>query len=173
MCRHPTSIGGIPDVDFGTWVAPFVMSGINTRIVHRTNALSGRAYAPTFTYDEAMLMGRGLKVGRCHRMAAGLAGFIARGCHPSGARGTRALRAAQARRGPEPDVARKGFFDLRFFARRRRAARYAPGHGPTAIQARLDRQKMLGQAAACSRSTSTRPHVRRFWTARHDLRATD
>ena len=31
------------DVDFGAWVAPFVMAGINTRVVHRSNALAACA----------------------------------------------------------------------------------------------------------------------------------
>src|SRR5258708_23468656 len=68
------------DVDFDAWVAPFVMSGINTRIVHRTNALSELAYGADFTYEEAMVMGRGLK-GRfaATAMTAGLSGFMAAG----------------------------------------------------------------------------------------------
>ena len=37
------------------------MSAINTRIVHRSNALSKHGYGKDFTYDEAILTGPGLK----------------------------------------------------------------------------------------------------------------
>jgi short subunit dehydrogenase-like uncharacterized protein len=30
--------------DFKAWIAPFVMSAINARVVQRSNALSGQAY---------------------------------------------------------------------------------------------------------------------------------
>ena len=43
------------------WTAPFVMGGINTRIVRRTNALSNFSYGKTFSYKETQVMGRGLK----------------------------------------------------------------------------------------------------------------
>jgi short subunit dehydrogenase-like uncharacterized protein len=138
------------DVDFGAWVAPFMMSGINTRIVQRTNALSERAYGADFTYDEAMLMGRGLK-GRLAAiaMSAGLAGFML-------AAAIRPARAALERfvlpkpgEGPSPKAQRKGFFDLRFLGttadgrqiRTKVTGDRDPGYGSTG--------KMLGQAAAC------------------------
>jgi short subunit dehydrogenase-like uncharacterized protein len=112
--RQPDVRSAQFDVDFGAWVAPFVMSAINTRIVQRTNALSKQAYGADFTYDEAMLMGRGLK-GRfaAAAMAAGLSGFLL-----AGAIGP--VRAALERfvlpkpgEGPSPEAQRKGFFDLR------------------------------------------------------------
>ena len=91
------------------------MSGINTRIVQRTNALSEQAYGADFTYDEAILMGRGLK-GRiaATAMAAGLYGFLLAGA-------IRPARAALERfmlpkpgEGRAPRHSAKGFFDLRF-----------------------------------------------------------
>ncbi len=42
-----------------SWVAPFVMAAINTRNVHRSNALLGHSYGEDFTYDEMMLTGDG------------------------------------------------------------------------------------------------------------------
>jgi short subunit dehydrogenase-like uncharacterized protein len=39
----------------GRWTAPFVMAGINTRIVRRTNALLGYPYGRDFRYEESML----------------------------------------------------------------------------------------------------------------------
>jgi len=78
--RQPNVRSAQFDLDFGAWVAPFVMSAINTRIVLRTNALSEQAYGAAFTYDEAMLMGRGFEgmLGAA-AMTAGLAGFMLAG----------------------------------------------------------------------------------------------
>jgi short subunit dehydrogenase-like uncharacterized protein len=41
----------------GRWTAPFVMAGINTRIVRRTNALLGYPYGRDFRYNESVLTG--------------------------------------------------------------------------------------------------------------------
>lgn len=42
------------------WTAHFVMGNINTRVVHRSNALKGKAYGQAFRYDEAIAVGGGL-----------------------------------------------------------------------------------------------------------------
>jgi short subunit dehydrogenase-like uncharacterized protein len=47
------------DDTIGMWVAPFVMAAINTRNVHRTNALLGHAYGRDFVYDEMVVAGPG------------------------------------------------------------------------------------------------------------------
>lgn len=126
------------------------MSAINTRIVHRTNALSGYAYGADFLYDEAVLTGPGLR-GRlaAGAMVAGLAGFML-----AGAVGP--VRAALERfvlprpgQGPSAESQRSGFFDLRFSGttadgrqiRTKVTGDRDPGYGSTG--------KMLGQAAAC------------------------
>lgn len=44
------------DPDFGGWVIPFVMGVINTKVVRRTNALSGYAWGHDFRYEEGTLM---------------------------------------------------------------------------------------------------------------------
>src|SRR6202521_1961065 len=148
--RQPDVRSAAFDVDFGAWVAPFVMSGINTRIVQRTNALSEQAYGADFTYDEAMPMGRGLK-GRLPpaAVAAGLAVFMFAGA-------TRPARAALERfvlpkpgGAPSPEAQREGFFDLRNLGmtadgrqiRTKVTGDRDPGYVSTG--------KMLGQAAAC------------------------
>ena len=148
--RQPEVRSAEFDADFGAWVAPFVMSAINTRIVHRTNALSERAYGADFLYDEATLMGPGPEGWlAANAMVAGLAGFML-----AGAIGP--LRLALARfvlpkpgEGPSPEAQRKGSFDLRFFGTTADGRRIRtkvtgdrdPGYGSTG--------KMLGQAAAC------------------------
>ena len=41
------------------WVAPFIMAAINTKTVHRSNALMSQAYGADFVYDEMVLTGPG------------------------------------------------------------------------------------------------------------------
>lgn len=47
------------DEVLGQWVAPFIMAAINTKNVHRSNALMGHPYGEDFRYDEMMLCGPG------------------------------------------------------------------------------------------------------------------
>src|SRR3979490_2228748 len=49
------------DADIDAWTAPFVMSTINTRSVHRSNLLMGFPYGKDFVYDEMVLTGPGWK----------------------------------------------------------------------------------------------------------------
>jgi short subunit dehydrogenase-like uncharacterized protein len=52
------------------WTAPFVMAPINTKNVHRTNALRGHPWGLDFVYDERMLTGAGATgQARARRMA--------------------------------------------------------------------------------------------------------
>jgi short subunit dehydrogenase-like uncharacterized protein len=47
------------DEKLNMWVAPFVMAPINTKNIHRSNALLGHAYGEDFCYDEMMIAGEG------------------------------------------------------------------------------------------------------------------
>ena len=47
------------DKDFRQWTGPFVMAGINTRVVRRSHALLGYPWGSHFRYDEAILTGDG------------------------------------------------------------------------------------------------------------------
>jgi short subunit dehydrogenase-like uncharacterized protein len=47
------------DQDLDSWTAPFPMSTINTRNVHRSNMLMGFPYGRDFLYDEMVLTGPG------------------------------------------------------------------------------------------------------------------
>jgi short subunit dehydrogenase-like uncharacterized protein len=47
------------DQDLNSWTAPFPMSTINTRNVHRSNMLMGFPYGQDFVYDEMVLTGPG------------------------------------------------------------------------------------------------------------------
>ena len=50
--RQPSLKGAEYDKELGVWLAPFVMGAINTRIVHRSNALQDARYGKEFTYDD-------------------------------------------------------------------------------------------------------------------------
>ena len=49
------------DKKIKSWIAPFLMAGINTKIVRRSNALSNYNYGKDFKYDEAVMTGKGIK----------------------------------------------------------------------------------------------------------------
>lgn len=162
--RQPNVSGAKFDKDFASWVAPFVMAAINTRIVQRSQALA--PYGSEFRYDEAVSMGRGLK-GRLAATASafGLGVFmVAAALGP-----TRALLERfvlpKPGEGPSPEAQRRGFFDLRFLGRTEdgKVIRVKvtgdrdPGYGSTA--------KMLGESA-CALAFDV-PHGERaggFWT---------
>lgn len=57
----PQPPGNKPEYDeaLGSWATNFVMAPINTKNVHRTNALLGHAYGTDFVYDEMLLTGPG------------------------------------------------------------------------------------------------------------------
>ncbi|HIF96769.1 MAG TPA: saccharopine dehydrogenase [Myxococcales bacterium] len=108
----PELLGPRYDADFAQWTAPFVMAGINTKVVRRSNALLGYAYGRDFRYDEAMLMGPG---------PGGLAKAVATSAGSAAMMGAMAwgpLRRAAAGRLPQPGEGpsrakrEAGYFDL-------------------------------------------------------------
>ena len=151
--RQPNVRFAEHDPDFDAWIAPFVMSAINTRIVHRTNALLGarvrrRISAMTKRCSPAVACAAAPGRHRDRRRARRLHG---RGCHRRRcARALRTVRAAGTGRGPESGAAaQRAASTCVSWPHRRRAQSCAlrvtgdrdPGYGSTA--------KMLGQAAAC------------------------
>ena len=139
------------DDDFSAWTAPFIMAGINHKVVRRSNALLGHAYGAEFRYDEAMLMGDG-PVGWLK--AAGLTGGLAAAM---GAGAIGPLRSLLGRvlpapgEGPSKEQREAGYFDLRLYGehpedrgkslRAKVTGDRDPGYGSTA--------KMLGESAVC------------------------
>jgi len=65
----------IYDADVKSWIMPFIMASINTRVVRRSHALTNYAYGEKFRYDEAMMSGDGFS-GRL-KGYAGLAALAA------------------------------------------------------------------------------------------------
>jgi short subunit dehydrogenase-like uncharacterized protein len=137
------------DKDFAVWLAPFVMGAINTRVVHRSNALQQASYGKEFTYDEAMMVGTGVK-GRLR--AYGLTGAMGAFFTAAAIGPTRWLvekLVPSPGEGPSPENQEKGFYDLRFVGKTEDGRTLItkvtgdrdPGYGSTS--------KMLGEAAVC------------------------
>ena len=140
------------DENFDVWTAPFILAGVNTRVVFRSNALLNGAYSTAnspFTYNEAMMMGTGT-VGRIKAMqfSAGLGGFaIAAAIKPS--RWALEKFLPKPGEGPNRQAQLDGYFDLRFHGitasgqeiKTKVTGDQDPGYGSTG--------KMLGQAAIC------------------------
>lgn len=148
--RQPTVTAPETDPDFrNAVVAPFVMEAVNSRIVHRSNALTGDAYGRDFTYGEAMLMGQGATGwAKALTLAGGLGSFMVGAALPP----TRWLLdkvLPSPGEGPSPAAQAAGFYDLRFHGttdageviRTKVTGDMDPGYGSTA--------KMLGEAGVC------------------------
>lgn len=173
ICPRPVPAVRQPDVRFAqyddeanSWLAPFVMAGINTRVVHRSNALAGAAYGADFRYDEAMMTGAGLK-GRAAATAVslGLGGFIAAAALPPSRWLLQKYVLPKPGEGPSPEAQEKGFYDFRFYGSTAGGERLVtrltgdrdPGYGSTA--------KILGEAAAClAQDLGSEPRRGGFWT---------
>ena len=55
----PERISAFFDDDFDAWVGPFVMAGVNTKVVRRSNELLAHQYGTDFQYSEGTLTRRG------------------------------------------------------------------------------------------------------------------
>lgn len=153
------------DKDAEAWSAPFVMAGINTKVVHRSNALSNYAYGTQFIYDETMLTGKGLIAGAVAVGASvGLAGFVAAAVIPPTRRILQKI-VPQAGEGPTPKQQEQGFYDIHLIGLTDNGQRLTakvtgdrdPGYGSTA--------KMLGEAAVClATDISKNDKTGGFWT---------
>ena len=84
----------------GSWVGPFMMAGINTKAVHRTNFLAGHPWGTSFQYDE-MQMIDGPPTGG----APGLGGF------DFGSAGM-----PKPGEGPTKEERENGFYDILYIA---------------------------------------------------------
>jgi short subunit dehydrogenase-like uncharacterized protein len=153
------------DDDFDAWTGFFVMAGINTRVVRRTNALLGDLYGADFRYDEAILTGdgplgwlkaAGLGLGTGSVMALMALGPIRR---------LAARFLPKPGEGPSKEVRESGYWDLELFAehpddrgkslRARVTGDRDPGYGSTA--------KMLAESAVCLAQDEARTGGG-FWT---------
>ncbi len=131
------------------WLAPFVMAGINTRVVRRSNALQQHAYGRRFRYREVMSAGGGpLAPVKAGAIVAGLGGMMA-GLSFGPTRKLLDHVLPSPGEGPSEKAQRKGFYEIAIHTRtstgRRYVARVAqqgdPGYAATAV--------LLGESALC------------------------
>ena len=153
------------DEAFGQWIAPFVMAAINTRVVHRSNALADKAYGETFLYEEATATGEGTKGKRGARAVAwGMGGLMVAMALPPVRWVLEKTVLPKPGEGPSPKEQLEGKFDLIFLGttpsgqtiRTRVTGDRDPGYGSTA--------KMLSQAAACLAKDVPTDTPGGFWT---------
>ena len=124
------------DAAIDAWVAPFVMAAINTRNVHRANALLGHAWGADLVYDEMMIAGPG-EQGEAFAKAMAGANMLGGDGGP------------QPGEGPSKAEREAGFYDVLFVgeAADGKQVRVAvggdkdPGYGSTS--------KMISEAAVC------------------------
>ncbi len=136
----------------GAWVAPFLMAAVNTRIVRRSNALSGYAYGDDFRYTEAMSVPSVVKAAG---IAAAMGAFLVATQVPP-LRKQIEKRLPSPGEGPTPEQRAKGFFVVRLLGettggaalRARVEDRRDPGYGSTAV--------MLSESALCLARDSLR-----------------
>ena len=138
------------DRDFQCWVAPFIMAGVNTRIVHRSNALSAAAWGTHFRYDEGTMVGKGAGgLLRSATLSAVMSGFMVAAALPPSRWALQRFVIPKPGEGPSEESQFKGNFDIRLFGATdggqaistRVTGDRDPGYGSTA--------KMLAEAAIC------------------------
>ena len=100
------------DKDFDAWVGPFIMAGINTRVVRRTNELLNNIYGDNFEYNEGSITGKGPK---------GLIGATTSGMVTGGMAGMAAFSPTRSilksflpkpGEGPSEETMENGFFEI-------------------------------------------------------------
>ncbi len=137
------------DPDAESWIAPFVMEGINARVVRRSHALAGYPYGKQFQYSEASMTGPGFG-GRVKAVI----NWLVTGALTAGKPGSFYRRQLERflpkpGEGPSAEEREAGFFNLRFIGLTNDGEKITakvtgdrdPGYGSTS--------KMLGEAAAC------------------------
>jgi short subunit dehydrogenase-like uncharacterized protein len=135
--KQPPGNKPVFDEDLQSWTAPFVMSNINTRSVHRSNMLMGFPYGRDFVYDEMVLTGAG-ESGEAN------AKLVVAANNKMGASG-----GPKPGEGPSKEERENGSYDLLFVAlspdgRQVRVAVRGdrdPGYGSTS--------KMIAESAIC------------------------
>jgi short subunit dehydrogenase-like uncharacterized protein len=124
-----------------SWTAPFLMGPVNSRIVHRSNALLDDAYGADFRYSEVVSTGRGLRARlTASALSGGLKGFMAAAAMGPTRRFMQRRFLPAPGEGPSASKREAGNFDIRFIGLaedgQRLDARVTgdrdPGYGATA-----------------------------------------
>ncbi|MEM7114220.1 MAG: saccharopine dehydrogenase NADP-binding domain-containing protein [Chloroflexota bacterium] len=132
-----------------SWIYPFIMAGINTKVVRRSNALGDYPYGKDFLYDEAVMSGDGF-MGRLKGIQAAMMLGVVMLARP-GSLLKKGLDRILPKPGEGPNKAKReaGFYNLRFYATLADGSAMMgkvtgdmdPGYGSTA--------KMMAECAVC------------------------
>ena len=136
------------DEDSKSWIAPFMMAGINTKIVRRSNALSNYSYGKNFTYDESVMTGDGFK-GRIKAIISVLPLIFLSAKPGSLLKRIFNYFTPKPGQGPNENERENGYYSMRFYIRYNDKSRALvrvtgdrdPGYGSTS--------KMLAESAIC------------------------
>lgn len=136
------------DEDSKSWIAPFMMAGINTKIVRRSNALSNYSYGKNFTYDESIMTGDGFR-GRIRAIISVLPLIFLSAKPGSLLKRIFNFFTPKPGQGPNENERENGYYSMRFYIRYNDKSRALvrvtgdrdPGYGSTS--------KMLAESAIC------------------------
>ena len=136
------------DEDSKSWIAPFMMAGINTKIVRRSNALSNYSYGKNFTYDESVMTGDGFR-GRIRAIISVLPLIFLSAKPGSLLKRIFNFFTPKPGQGPNKNERENGYYSMRFYIRYNDKSRALvrvtgdrdPGYGSTS--------KMLAESAIC------------------------
>ena len=157
------------DGDLRMWTGPWLMAGINTRVVRRSNALQGWAYGRRFRYREVTGFGASPAAPALAAAASAAAKAAEAGLAfgPSRALLSRLLPAPG--QGPGEKTRRTGYFRIQIHTRTSAGLRYLgtieaqgdPGYaatsvmlGETALCLALDRDQLPGRAGVLTPATA-------------------
>ena len=130
-----------------SWIAPFVMAGINTKIVRRSHALIDFKYGSDFSYDEATLSGKGV-LGQVKGYLSLIPIFLATRKKGSFIKNIVDYVLPKSGEGPSEKTRISGYYNLRFYLTQQNKIYLSkvigdmdPGYGSTS--------KMLAESAVC------------------------
>jgi len=131
-----------------SWIYPFIMAGINTKVVRRSNALANYSYGKNFRYDEAVLSGDGFK-GRLKGISSALPLGLMMLKPGSFLKKIIDKKLPNPGEGPNKTERESGFYNLKFYATLHNGSLATckvtgdmdPGYGSTS--------KMLAESAIC------------------------
>ena len=145
---RPDLMSVVFDKTSQSYVGPFIMAGINTKVVRRSNALSNYSYGKDFRYDEATLNGKGFK-GKIKGILAAIPLIFMTAKPKSVLKSIANKLLPKPGEGPNEEQRENGFFNLRFYvtledgssAMGKVTGDKDPGYGSTS--------KMLAESAVC------------------------
>ena len=162
--RQPNPNGLRQHREEDLWLAPFVMAGTNSKVVHRTHALMGHPWGE-FKYSEEMATGSGpLGAAKAGAVTAGLGGFMGLVAVGPTRRLLERFVLPSPGEGPSEKAQTEGFFNIILrgttavgdVVRARVTGDRDPGYGSTA--------KMLTEAALTLGQTPRTQTPGGFWT---------